>query len=622
MPSPLHIIHLEDIRSDAAIIARELKRGDIDCEIRWVTNKTYFQNALGNFNPDLVLCDHSLPTITSVEALQMVKQTGKRIPFILITATVSEEFAVNMMKEGIDDYILKDRLQRLPKAVTNVIEKIEAEKEKESHYAEITSKEKKFRALLENISDAIVLMDSNGTIEYLSPSVKRINGFDLEEAKDKTFFDLLQPEDRDLGKIFLREVIASPGRPLHSSFRIQHKKNLFIWVEGTMTNLLHDENVKALIFNYRDITERKAAERRIQKSEANLKTIFNNTNIAYVFADKDFRVISYNNQAIRKYQKELGVQIKEGDNLISYLPAERQSESKKRFDRVLEGHKVNYETSFIQEDGSTFWYFIEMFPVNDSFNNLLGFIISSEDITPRKIIELERITMISDIIQHNKDLQQFAYIISHNLRSPVANILGLSNILNDTNELTPENFKKCLDGLTLSAKKLDEIIIDLNYILQTRRGINEQKETVSFADLLEDIKSLLSGLIEKENISIAGDFTVKEMTCIKSYLHSIFFNLVSNSIKYRRTGIQTEILITSKIENNKLILSFKDNGLGIDTKMHEEKLFGLYKRFHTHVEGKGMGLYMVKTQVEILGGAIRIRSQVNKGTEFVLEFGI
>lgn len=622
MLKPLNIIHLEDIRSDADIIARELKKGNFPFNNFWVTNKADFQKALEEHQPDIVLCDHSLPSITSVEALRMVKETGKRIPFILITATVSEEFAVSMMKEGIDDYILKDRIQRLPKAVTNAIEKVEAEREKETHYREIVSKEKKFRALIENISDAIILVDVNGKIIYHSPSVKRTTGFDFEDTLDKTFYDFFLPGHQAEAREFLQTAISTPGLSFHSSFCLKHKKDHFIWVEGTITNLLHDESVNALVINYRDITERRTSEQRIQKSEANLRTIFNNTNIAYVFADKKYKVISFNNKATLKYQKELKVQIKEGDSLLDYMPEDRRTETKSRFDQVLQGQKINYETSFVQQDNSSAWYWIEMFPVHDSQNTLLGFIISSEDITSRKTIELERITMVSDIIQHNKDLEQFAYIISHNLRSPVANILGLSNIISTATDLTQENFKKCLDGLTLSAKKLDEIIIDLNFILQTRREINERKETVSFSGLVNDIKSIISDLIEREHISITTNFTINELFTIKSYLHSIFFNLISNSIKYRRSGVGTEIFIQSQEVDNKLILKFKDNGLGIDLNMHGDKLFGLYKKFHTHIEGKGMGLYMVKTQVGILGGKIGVTSEVNKGTEFILEFDI
>lgn len=106
---------------------------------------------------------------------------------------------------------------------------------------------------------------------------------------------------------------------------------------------------------------------------------------------------------------------------------------------------------------------------------------------------------------------------------------------------------------------------------------------------------------------------------IKSYLYSIFYNLISNSIKYKQTNKAPVIQIKNTIDKEKIIISYVDNGLGIYLKQHGEKLFGLYKRFHLHIEGKGLGLFMVKTQVEVLGGNIHVKSEPNVGTEFIIE---
>jgi signal transduction histidine kinase len=126
-------------------------------------------------------------------------------------------------------------------------------------------------------------------------------------------------------------------------------------------------------------------------------------------------------------------------------------------------------------------------------------------------------------------------------------------------------------------------------------------------------------LIDGEEVSLNTDFSeANELITIKSYIYSIFYNLISNSIKYRQLGIKPIISIQSKRSNDKIILVFKDNGIGIDLNKLGGQVFGLYKRFHQHVEGKGMGLYMVKTQVEMIGGTIEIISEVNKGTEFII----
>lgn len=124
MINHLKILHLEDVADDAELVARKLKKEGLPCEIRHVDSKHAFLDALDNFIPDIILSDHSLPSFDSHEALQLLKHTGKNIPFILVTATVSEEYAVSIIKEGADDYILKDRLQRLPSAIKAAMEKL------------------------------------------------------------------------------------------------------------------------------------------------------------------------------------------------------------------------------------------------------------------------------------------------------------------------------------------------------------------------------------------------------------------------------------------------------------------------------------------------------------------
>src|SRR4051812_29189822 len=107
MQAPIKILHLEDLESDSRIIERVLKKSDLAFNYRWVSDKNSFEQNLAEFSPDIILSDHHLPTINSVKALSLVRESKKRIPFILISGTVSEKFAVHMVDEGIDDYILK-----------------------------------------------------------------------------------------------------------------------------------------------------------------------------------------------------------------------------------------------------------------------------------------------------------------------------------------------------------------------------------------------------------------------------------------------------------------------------------------------------------------------------------
>jgi len=156
--------------------------------------------------------------------------------------------------------------------------------------------------------------------------------------------------------------------------------------------------------------------------------------------------------------------------------------------------------------------------------------------------------------------------------------------------------------------------------LQIHRKINEKKTIIHFSEIINEIKLSVENLIKSEKVQIAIDFSaIDQVTSIKSYIYSIFYNLISNSIKYKQPDTPPVIKIKSSLVDNQIVLHFSDNGMGIDLKKNKDTVFGMYKRFHTHIEGKGMGLFMIKTQVETLGGKINIRSELNRGTEFKIE---
>lgn len=235
----------------------------------------------------------------------------------------------------------------------------------------------------------------------------------------------------------------------------------------------------------------------------------------------------------------------------------------------------------------------------------------------RKVVERTR-----DLLQRNKDLEQFAYITSHNLGAPLANIIGLTQMLRQ-NDLPSDERKELEQFLFQAIEKLDGVIHDLNHILEKRRKVSKKKERVNLSRLFGDVLAVFQQVIHREQIRVITDFSqADEIFTIKSYLYSIFYNLVSNSIKYRQPDRQLLIQVRAIKEKGRLLLSFQDNGRGIDLKAKGDEVFGLYKRFHPDIEGKGMGLYMVKSQVESLGGTINISSQPDEGTSFLIELPV
>ena len=267
------------------------------------------------------------------------------------------------------------------------------------------------------------------------------------------------------------------------------------------------------------------------------------------------------------------------------------------------------------------WFEVTLYPLEN------GSSVFFREITKRKRDEKKLLDLNESLQQYtqrlesaNKDLEQFSYIVSHNLRAPVANILGLSDLINDSEyptEVRDSLFKQLMDNIN----RMDDVIKDLNTILRVKNETSQSKEGVDLEQLVETITSSIDHLIKNNDVEVVTDFTAApEFYTVRTYLHSIFYNFISNSIKYRHQNRAPHISITTQRKDAKVILKFKDNGMGMELGKNKDKLFGLYKRYHTHVDGKGLGLFMVRSQVEMLGGEISVESQVGKGTEFCMVF--
>jgi len=359
----------------------------------------------------------------------------------------------------------------------------------------------------------------------------------------------------------------------------------------------------------------------LKQSEANLRTLIDTAETSYILFDDNLCILSFNLLA-QKYSEEINSRsLIVGTHISEYFSAERWQEVLQMLDKIDAGDSVRYELHFTTPAGVEKWHDIRWVKVTND-DKTYGYFLSNRDITPIKVIALEREKITQDLMQHNNDLEQFTYIVSHNLRAPVANILGLADILKEHDEdLDKDTKKEVVDRVYTSIKNIDTVIKDLNQILQARKPVDGKKEKIDFESLVVAVKTSLRNSIASENVTILCDFAaVDSMFTTRSYLYSIFYNLTSNSIKYRQTDVAPIIHITSEKTGDKITLRFKDNGKGIDLDKNAENLFGLYKRFDTTVEGKGMGLFMVKTQAAALGGTIRIESKLDEGTQFILQF--
>ena len=454
-----------------------------------------------------------------------------------------------------------------------------------------------------------------------STETKRIYGHP-EDKEDFSYADwatAIHPDDM--------EHIKAQDAEAEKTYSMSAKFHRIIRPDGEVRHVqsisyfkLNEDGVPVGMYGIvHDVTEQKIAEQALVMSEKNLRKMMDVIPLSvylkdldgnFTYANQNFcdivgtpmdQLVTMNWDAIRAPGADFTNILQEEQNMIA--------DGKERIitDFTFTDYRGNERTVDIIKS-----------PFYTASENSLHILCVIHDVTLEKKADFERSMILDEVTRRNKNLEQFSYIISHNLRAPVANILGIASAYNIPG-LSVADVQMLNEGMMASATKLDNIIRDLNNILQSR-DIKQNKEHIGLQALVNEVMASVrqmatSGITIKENFADAPDlFTVK------SYLYSIFTNLITNSIKYGKTGERVDIEITSRQNKNGTEIIFTDHGIGIDLHKYGSKVFGLYNRFHTSAEGSGVGLFLVKTQVEALGGKIDIESEVNAGTTFYIQF--
>ena len=260
----VRILVLEDNDADAELVEVELRRAELDFTARRVVTRPDFERALREFLPDIIVSDHQLPQFSGVAALELARARAPHAPFILLTGSLDEETAVEYMKAGAADYILKGRLTRLGPAVRGALER-------ERMKRQLREREEYFKSLIEQAMDIIAVLDADGAVRYASPSVLPLLGYGAEELVGQHILDLVHPDDVGPAlRVFAEGVATGQGGRL-LGLQVRHKDGTYRSLEAVGRYLLDDPVVRGVVINARDVTERRSLERQLlqaQKMEA------------------------------------------------------------------------------------------------------------------------------------------------------------------------------------------------------------------------------------------------------------------------------------------------------------------------------------------------------------------
>lgn len=555
---------------------------------------------------DVLIYEAKISRKTTRDTWTMIRKDGSKFPASLSISPLLDE------QDSIMGYVA------IPKDISETLAAKEISK----------STDEKFKILAENVPGAIYLChnDEQYSVIYLNDHIEVITGYSPEEfySKEVSFANIFHPEDAPYIREGINQAIKRKTQ-FSLRYRIRHKSGDWRWIEETGVGVFDGDRLTMLEGFLTDVTAQRDAEAElIQITEENHRVFNNPVSLNVVIGEKgNFKRVSDSWVSLLGWSKEELMQT----YFTEFLHPDDIDATMKAVQRLKNGEEVSqFENRYRCKDGSYRWLLWSCAP--DLHLPLVY--ASAVDITNRKKSEEELLRSKTNIEaialtlqEQNKALDEFAHIISHNLRSPIGNINALINLLDENSGI--QDYKLIFYKLKNVATNLSETMNDLMETLKAKTQTDLHKDQLRFKEILDKVVQSLEGDLIQAEASVTFDFNdAPHIEYPKAYLESIFQNLLSNAIKYKSSERKPKIHFQSARMEKKgqsyTELRITDNGQGIDLEKFGDKLFGLHKTFHTHDQARGVGLFLIKTQIESMGGTISADSEVDKGTTFTIRF--
>jgi PAS domain S-box-containing protein len=486
-----------------------------------------------------------------------------------------------------------------------------------------------YHKMIEEIQDyAIILLDENGIIRNWNKGAEKIKQYTESEVLGKHFsiFYLQEDLDKNLPQKLVTQA-ARTGRAAHEGWR-KRKDGSKFWGSITIT-AIHDENQNVIGFSKvtRDLTEKKKTEDALKMSEERYhRMIAEVQDYAIILLDENGYIQNWNTGAEKikgyKAQEIIGKHFS-----IFYPEKDRENHLPDKLLQVARDKgKAIHEGWRVRKDGSRFWGTIVITALHGRDNTIIGFSKVTRDLTDKKLAEEKLLAYTNELEIQNSELEQFAYVASHDLQEPLRKIQTFTELIR-TNYDDEGFVKRYFEKLDASAKRMSLLVKSLLNYSRLSRGKME-KTKVDLNTILAETKQDLELLIQEKNATIKSEV----LPVIKgnyTQMGQLFSNLINNSLKFSRVNPLIEITVRTipkdditdapalLINKRYFEINFKDNGIGFE-QQYDKIIFSLFQQLHGKHEypGTGIGLALCKKIAENHNGFIKATGELDKGATF------
>ncbi len=614
------ILMLEDNKYDLELILNQLKKDKLIFSYKSTDNRVGFIDLLNSFKPDIVLADYKLPDFSGLEALEIVSQSYDKLPVIFVSGTIGEERAVEAMKNGLTDYILKDNLSRLPAAIEREIRDAEMRRKHKEAQELLRISESNLRKTEEIAHLGSCEIDLKTGICECSREFYKILGSKPARFKTKlkNIVQLIKPSERKIFENAIKEIKVTKEKfDIIINFICPDKKSKVVHCVGELKDKERDKNDMVILAAH-DITELIETKKALEKLEKEKSMILDSTSELFLFYNENLK-IKWANNAVSKY---LNLKPYEYENKYCYevLFGHKEPCEECPVLKALSTRQVHYH--ILSTPDNKFWE-VKGFPVLNEGNDIIGLGEVARDITEQKKAEDELIKAKEKAEESDRLKSTFLANMSHEIRTPMNGILGFTEMISKENlsKEEKEYYSIIVKDSTDRLLHIINDILDLSRIEEQQLKI--EKYTFDINKLMKELYyefELYRSKNNKTDIELRLQNKYTEGCHIYSDNHrlrQVLTNLLNNAFKFTDHGF---IEFGYKVKDNQTIqFRVKDTGIGI-SRESQGVIFERFRQVDDSMSrsygGAGLGLCIAKGLVELLGGKIWVNSTPGIGSTF------
>ncbi|APG60418.1 PAS domain S-box protein [Christiangramia salexigens] len=495
-----------------------------------------------------------------------------------------------------------------------------AEKLKEQA-ADLEQSELHFRTIFNQAAIGMARVDSNtGMILETNQKLQELLGYTDEEFRQMEHTAISYPSDKDINVQLFKKLCRNEIREYNLKKRLIRRDGQSIWIKLNVSALWpKGEKPTSHIALVEDISARVQAKKELIDNEKRFRALVENSNEVILILN-DVGSPIYNSPSLKRITGYDDLK-NFGEDILSFVHKNDQKFVRDKLKLAMRNHGTPISDVIMRVRTQTDrWIWM-----NATITNLLnekkveGFVVNLRDITEKKQAEINLMKSYDFVMEQNKRLLNFAYIVSHNLRSHSSNLESILELYGmEDSEEEKENYIELLNSVS---KNLNQSLHDLNEVVSINTNIEITTEKLKVSDYLDKTIEVLKLQIRQKNAEIINEVPEDMVVSFNvSYLESILLNFITNALRYSKKGRDPKIVVKGYLHDDQWVLAVSDNGIGIDMKRHGDKVFGLYKTFSNRSDSRGVGLFITKNQINAMGGDVTVESEVNVGTTFKVFF--